>query len=256
MRFKDKVVLVTGAVRNTGLSIAEAFAKEGATVALNSRNVDDVVREAARLRERFGITVVEVPADVAVGAEVDAMFKKIESECGRLDVLVNNAILQGCGYSFVDTPRDLLESVFAVNVFGAFACGQGAAGMMIKAGRGSIINIGSNVAKRAIHDRAAYIASKGAIDSLTRAMAIDLASNGIRVNSVVAGYIHSDRWQALTTETDRRRLNIPLGHEATGADIADSILFMASDASSKITGACLTVDGGMTAQLAPIDCDV
>jgi len=254
--FKDKVVLVTGAGRNTGRAIAEAFAAQGAIVALNSRKAEDVAREAARLRETYGCTVVEVPADVAKAEEVDTMFATIQQECGRLDVLVNNAILQGVGYSLVDTPHELLHSVFGVNVFGAYYCAQGAARMMLAQGKGAIVNIGSNTAERAIRNRTAYVASKGAIDALTRAMAVELGPQGIRVNCVVAGYINTDRWDVLDPKiAARRRANIPLGQEAGGQDIADVVLFMASDNASKINGARLMVDGGCTIQLFPTDCD-
>ncbi len=253
---KDKIVLVTGAARNTGLAIAEAFARQGAVVVLNSRNPEDVAREAARLREAHGSTVIEAAADVACPDQVDAMFATIERECGRLDVLVNNAILQGVGYSLVDTPHELLDTVFRVNVFGTYYCAQGAARMMLRQGSGAIVNIGSNTAARAIRNRTAYVASKGAIDALTRAMAVELGPAGIRVNCVVAGYIHTDRWAALTTQAGRRRANIPLGREAEGGDIADAVLFLASDAAARINGTRLVVDGGTLAQLIPTDCDV
>ncbi|MFZ2655988.1 MAG: SDR family NAD(P)-dependent oxidoreductase, partial [Victivallales bacterium] len=101
MRFKDKVALVTGAVRNTGLAIAEAFAREGAVVALNGRRPEDVAREAKRLRDTYGVTVIELPADISCPDQVDAMFAKIADECGRIDVLVNNAIIQGVGHALV-----------------------------------------------------------------------------------------------------------------------------------------------------------
>ena len=256
MRFQGKVALITGAVRNTGLAIAEAFAREGAVVVLNGRRKEDVTREAARIRDAFGATVVEATADVAKQEDVDAMFAAIARECGRLDVLINNAVLQGCGYSFVETSRELLESVFAVNVFGTYACAQGAARLMRKVGQGAIVNVGSNVAERAIRNRTAYVASKGAVDALTRAMAVELAPVGIRVNCVAAGYIRTDRWSGLAVEaTGRRRANIPLGREADGADIAEAVLFLASDAASKIVGARLTVDGGVSSQLTPLASD-
>jgi len=256
MRFKDKVVLVTGAVRNTGLAIAEGFAKEGAIIALNGRKAEDVTREAARLRETYGVTVLEVQADISIPDQVDAMFAKISSELGRLDVLVNNAIIQGVGYSLVDTPREVLEEVFRMNVFGTYHCSQSAARIMIEQGSGAIVNIGSNTAGRAIKNRTAYVASKGAIDSLTRGMAIELGPAGIRVNCVVAGYINTDRWETLTTEADRRRANIPLGREADGCDIANTVLFMASDDAAKVNGAQLIIDGGISSQLVPADCDI
>lgn len=255
MRFKDKVVLVTGASRNTGLAIAEAFAGEGAVVLLNGRDHNEVACAAARLRKDYPGKVVEMLADISVPEQVDAMFARIQNECGRLDVLVNNAIVQGVGHSLVDTPLSLLNEVFRVNVFGSYHCSQAAARMMLKQKSGSIVNIGSNTAQRAIKGRTAYIASKGAVDALTRAMALELAPSGIRVNNVVAGYINTDRWEKLTFEAERRRSNIPLGREASGREIADAVLFLTSDAAARITGVQLAVDGGILAQLVPADCD-
>lgn len=257
MKFKDKVVLVTGANRNTGLAIAEAFAREGAIVWLNGRKPDEVAREADRLRTTFGATVIEAPADIAVQADVDALFARIRETSGRLDALVNNAVIQGVGHALVDTPRALLEEVFRINVFGAYACAQGAARMMVEQKAGAIINIGSNTAERAIRNRTAYVASKAAIDGLTRAMAVELGSEGVRVNSVIAGYIRTGRWDVLADGVeDRRHQNIPLRAEASGADIADAVLFLASDAAARINGERLVVDGGSLAQLYPEDCDV
>ena len=256
MRFKEKVVLVTGAVRNTGLAIAEAFAREGAIVVLNGRKPADVAREAARIRQTYGGKVVEAPADISHPEQVDTMFAAIRDRSGCLDVLVNNAVVQGVGYSLVDTPCELLDEVFRVNVFGAYYCSQGAARLMLAAGRGAIVHIGSNTAERAIRNRTAYVASKAAIDGLTRAMAIELGPAGIRVNAVVAGYIRTDRWDALTTEKDRRRANIPLHAEASGGDIAAAVLFLASESAAAINGARLVVDGGSLSQLYPADCDV
>src|SRR5690554_5521983 len=255
--FRNKTVLVTGAVRNTGLAIAEAFARQGAVVVLNGRNPQDVQREAKRLSDVHGVRVVEGCADITVSEAVDDMFDMIDSEFGRLDVLVNNAIVQGLGYSFVDTPLEFLEGILRTNVVGTFHCSQRAASMMIRAGHGSIVNIGSNTFMRVIRNRSAYVASKGAIDSLTRAMAIELGPQGVRVNSVVAGYIHSDRWADLPdADAQRRRKNVPTGHEATGSAIADAVLYLASDAASAVNGASLVADGGVSAQLLPPDCDV
>lgn len=252
--FKNKAVLVTGAVRNTGLAIAESFAQAGATVFLNGRKASDVAREATRLRDSTGATIIEAPADIARHEQVEAMFATIKQEAGRLDVLVNNAIVQAVGYGLTETPREVLEETFAINVFGTYYCCQGAARMMRTAGSGSIINIGSTTALRGIRDRTVYVASKGAIHALTRAMAVELGPLGIRTNTLVAGYIHTDRWEKLTTEADRRRDNIPLGREASGADIANGVLFLAS--ADGINGAELVIDGGTTSQLVPGDCDV
>lgn len=204
------VVLVTWAVRNTGRAIAEAFAREGAHIVLNGRRESDVVREAERLRRDHGVPVLEAVGDISRQDEVDRIFALVEKDAGRLDVLVNNAAALGIGHELIDTPRELLEAVFQVNVFGLFACSQAAARIMRRQGLGAIVNVGSHTALRAIKNRSAYIASKGAAEALNRAMATELGPLGIRVNSVVAGYIHTDRWEDLSTEdTARRRQNTP-----------------------------------------------
>lgn len=251
--FKNKTVLVTGANRNTGLAIAKAFAQNGAFVALNGRDPKAVAQAADQLRRESDANVLEAPADISKPDETIAIFAEIEKRRGRLDVLINNAVIQGVGNSLLDTPLELLEEVFRINVFGLYHCSQLAARMMVENDDGgTIVNIGSNTAERAIRNRTAYVASKGAIDALTRAMAVELGPKGIRVNSVVAGYIHSDRWNDLSEEeTNLRRSNIPLGHEATGADIADATLFLASKKAAKINGARLVIDGGCLAQLVP-----
>ena len=130
--------------------------------------------------------------------------------------------------------------------------------MMLKQeSKGVIVNLGSNVSMRAIRKRCAYVASKGGIDALTRAMAIDLGPKGIRVNIVAPGYIFTDRWEKISEGTrTRRRLNCPIGMEATADDIAQAVAFMASDASRNICGERLVVDAGCSAQHMPIDVDV
>lgn len=255
-RFAGRTALVTGATRHTGLAIAEAFVREGARVFLNGRNPDDVAREAARLRRQYGGDVVEAVADLSRQEAIDALFARVESEGGRLDVLVNNAVDQGVGHAFTETPRDWLEAVFRVNVLGTFACSQGAARIMLRQRSGAIVNLGSNTAVRALRNRSAYVASKGAVEALTRAMAVELGPAGIRVNLVVAGYIRTTRWDHLAPGVaERRRANIPGGREATGEEIAESVLFLASAAARSINGASLVVDGGSSAQLYPADAD-
>lgn len=257
MQFAGKTVLVTGASRNTGLGIVARFAEEGATVFVNSTTADGVRRAVETLRKRGLSGLIEVPGDISDPAAVEAIFGEIRRHTDRLDVLVNNAVIQGVGHAFQDTPLDFFEKVLRVNLVGSFHVAREAARMMIAQGGGAIVNIGSNVSKRAIHKRSAYIASKGGIDGLTLAMAVDLAPHGIRVNTVAPGYIHTDRWDALSEEhTLRRRANVPLGKEATAEDVAAAVLFLASPAAANITGARLVVDGGCSAQHMPEDIDV
>jgi NAD(P)-dependent dehydrogenase (short-subunit alcohol dehydrogenase family) len=257
MRFSEKTVLVTGASRNTGLGIAARFAAEGATVFVNGTTSEGVGRAAAELGARGLKGIIEAPADLANPAAVDALFRLIRDRTGRLDVLVNNAVIQGIGPSFEEVPLELFERVVRVNLIGLFHVAQEAAKMMIRQGGGAIVNISSNVSTRAIHKRSAYVASKGGVDGLTLAMAVDLGPRGIRVNSVAPGYIHTERWEKLSEhDTLRRRANIPLGKEASADEIAAAVLFLASDEASGIHGARLVVDGGCTAQHMPLDVDV
>ena len=257
MRFDHKVVLVTGASRNTGLEIAARFVAEGATVWINGTTAEGVHRAAQELRSRGYTQLMEAPADIGEASAVAALFANIRKQSGRLDVLVNNAVLQGVGHAFEDTPLALFEQVIRVNLVGAFHVAQEAARMMLAQGGGAIVNIGSNVSTRAIRKRSAYVASKGGVDALTLAMAVDLGPRGIRVNTVAPGYIHTERWESLSErDTRRRRANVPLGKEASGAEVAAAVLFLASDEAANIHGARLVVDGGCSAQHMPADVDV
>jgi len=257
MRFRNKVVLVTGAGQNTGLGIAAAFAAEGATVFLNDKTADAVSHALATLRRRGLRKLVGVPGDISVPADVEAMFQQIATKAKGLDVLVNNAAHLGVGPDFLDTKLEFFEAVVRVNLVGTFHVSQQAARLMKRGGGGAIVHIGSNVSTRAMHKRTAYLASKGGIDSLTLSMAVDLGPHGVRVNTVAPGYIHTDRWAALAkAHVQRRRANVPLGREATAEDIAQAVLFLASDQAKNITGTRLVVDGGCSAQHMPLDIDV
>ncbi len=257
MRFRNKIVLVTGAGQNTGLGIAECFAAEGATVYLNDRTPEAVNRAVAALRQRGFRKIHSVPADIGSPGEVEEMFRQIKTKAKRLDVLVNNAANLGIGTGFLETKLEFFEAVIRVNLIGTFLVSQHAARLMAEKGGGVIVNIGSAVSTRAIRDKTAYLSSKGGIDALTRSMALDLGPRGIRVNNVAPGYIHSDRWEVLPEKhVKRRRKNVPLGREATPEDIGRAVLFLASTDASNITGIRLVVDGGCCAQHMPADCDV
>lgn len=258
MKFENKIVLVTGASRNTGLGIARKFLQEGAFVCLNATTVESTRKGADLLREEgFGDRILELPGDISNPADVDAIYAGLEAQCGKIDILVNVACYQGIGPAFQDVQYSEMERVFRVNLMGTFQMGQKAANMMIRQGYGVIINFSSNTSMRAIRNRAAYCASKGGIDALTRAMAIDLAPYKIRVNTVTPGYIYTERWDKLDEATRaRRRANVPLGEEATPEILADVVFFLASDASRGITGERIVVDGGTSIQHMPADVDL
>jgi NAD(P)-dependent dehydrogenase (short-subunit alcohol dehydrogenase family) len=257
-RFEDKVVLVTGSSQNTGLAIAAQFIKEGAQVIITGPNAEEVTAGAAELRANGCANFTECAADIRSGSDVENLFATIRGKFGRLDILVNNACDQGIGASFIEMEPEYFLNVIKTNMMGTFQVSQQAVRMMLKQeSKGVIVNLGSNTSTAAIRNRTAYVASKGGIDALTRSMALDLAPYGIRVNMVAPGYIYTKRWDVLDEQKkERRRKNMPNGLEAYGSDIAEAVLFLASDAAKAICGERLVVDSGCSIQLMPVDVDV
>jgi len=258
-RFEGKTVLVTGGSRNTGLSIVEKFTLEGAKVYMCGSTQESTARGVEALKSRGVANFVAVPCDVSDLAQVKALFDKIEKDEGRLDVLVNNAAHQGIGKPFVEMDPAYLMEVLGVNVRGGFQVTQQAVTRFFlkQETRGVVVFLSSNTAQRAIRNRTAYCASKGAINSMVRALALDLGPLGIRVNACAPGYIYTERWDVLEEEKKaRRRLNCPLRREATGMDIANVVAFLASPDSGNMSGEIVTCDAGCSCQHMPEDVDV
>ena len=258
-RFEGKVVLVTGGNRNTGLAIVEKFCREGARVYMCGSTPESTAKGAAFLASRGCAGVRSIPCDVSDLEQVKRLFDLIEKEAGHLDILVNNAAHQGIGKPFVEMDPAYLTEVLGVNVRGGFQVTQQAVTRFFlkQPERGVVVFLSSNTAMRAIRNRTAYCASKGAINAMVRAIALDLAPLGIRVNACAPGYIYTERWDVLPEEKRaRRRLNCPLRREASGADIANVVAFLASSDSSNITGEILTCDAGCSCQHMPEDVDV
>jgi NAD(P)-dependent dehydrogenase (short-subunit alcohol dehydrogenase family) len=248
MRFEGSRVVVTGSSRNTGLGIARRFSAEGARVVVTGSNAARVETAVAAVPGSVGSV-----ADLGTKEGIASLFEVVDRELGGVDVLVNNAVDQGLGPTFLDVEDELIESVIAVNVLGYYRCAQAAARRMVAQGvRGAIVNLSSNTSERAVRARTAYCTSKGAIDAMTRAIAVDLAPHGIRVNAVAPGFIYTERWETLSPElVQGRRDFIPLGEPASSDDVASAVLFLASPEAGNITGARLVVDGGVTVQFAP-----
>ena len=258
-RFEGKIVLVTGGNRNTGLDLVEKFVREGARVFMCGSSERSTAAGAEALKARGLEGVVSQACDVGNKAQVDALFDTIEREAGRLDILVNNAADQGLGLGgpLEMDPESILK-VMNTNVKGGFQVTQAACNrfFMKQESRGAGVFLSSNTAMRAIRNRTAYCASKGAINSMVRALALDLAPLGIRVNCCAPGYIYTERWDKLDEKTKaRRRLNCPLRHEAKGSDIANVVAFLASPESSNMTGEIVTCDAGCSCQHMPEDVD-
>ncbi len=259
-RFAGKVVLVTGGNRNTGLHLVERFWRDGATVYMCGSSDASTAKGAAELEARGVSGVVAKTCDISDIAQVSALFDEIERGSGRLDILVNNAANQGLGHGGpleMDPAR--FHDVLDVNVVGGFQVTQMACNrfFMKQESRGTVVFLSSNTAMRAIRNRTAYCASKGAINSMVRALALDLAPLGIRVNCCAPGYINTERWDSLDpAKAARRRLNCPLRKEAQGSDIANVVAFLASDDSANMTGEIVTCDAGCSCQHMPEDVDV
>ena len=267
-RFKDKVVLVTGGNRNTGLWIVKKFVDEGAKVFMCGSSEASTRTGVEKLKAMGVEGVVSQSCDVGDKAQVAALFDLIEREAGRLDILVNNAADQGIGLGGpLEMDPDAILKVMGTNVRGGFQVTQAAANRFFLAekqvkgkgegeDKGVVVFLSSNTAQRAIRNRTAYCASKGAINSMVRSLALDLAPLGIRVNACAPGYIYTERWDSLDEKLKaRRRANCPLGREATGADIANVVAFLASEDSGNMAGEIVTCDAGCSCQHMPADVD-
>ncbi len=252
MSTEPRTVLVTGAEANTGYAIVRRFASDGARVYLHAPTLERAAEATARLKEESSLTAHPLGADFRQPAEIEAMMAQIHREVPALDVLVNNAVDLAIGHAFLDTPFQFMTDAVAVNFTGLFLCSQLAARRMADRRCGTIINIGSVTSDRVSRKRSVYVSTKGAVATLTRAMAVELGRLGIRVNNVTPGYIHTSRWlETPAADQQRRRENIPLGRESTPDDIAAAVQFLASDQAQCITGISLPVDGGILAQWLP-----
>ena len=252
----DQVAIVTGSRRGIGLGIALRLARKGMRIVVNSRSPEAVETAAAALRS-LGATTLAVPADVGRTSEVDRLFDTTLQAFGRVDLLINNAADVRRG-RFFDIDEALLDAQLAGNVRGPYMCSYRAAEIMRRSGAGNIIHISSVGGLRAHWQGLPYDVTKGAIDAMTRAMSLELAAFGIRVNCIAPGPIDSrhvcrrsgDPVQGPRAAAARKR--VPLGRLGTTLEIGSVAAFLASPDSSYITGQIIYVDGGLTAQLTPV----
>lgn len=242
-----KVAFITGAVRNSGLCMAQKFAREGYDICITSRVAEDACNKAAELAAQFGVSAKGYGLNMEDTDDIVRVFEDVKKTFGRLDVLVCNSANLGIGHSTLTVTPEEFDSVMNVNNRGNFFCCQAAAKIMKEREcGGSIVMIGSVHYKGAVHGRVAYAISKGAVASMVHNMAFELAEYGIRVNHLIPGAIRTERWDGISEEeAARRRANWPLGMEATGEDIANATYFLASEQAKSITGAELAVDSGL-----------
>jgi NAD(P)-dependent dehydrogenase (short-subunit alcohol dehydrogenase family) len=242
-RFIHQVVIVTGAGHGIGRAVAERFGAEGARVVVN--DIDEArANNVAQAME--GCEAIAVAADVSSKSQVDRLFDTAMACYGTVDVLVNNAGLIYADRHFLDGDERWWDQVLGVNLKGAFLCSHRAAHIMGAKRSGVIINMSSGGATKAHRGNVAYDASKGGIEAMTRAMALDLAPYGVRVNAIVPGLIRTyDISDEIAIE---RGKVVPVGRLGTPEDLSGPTVFLATDDARYITGACLVVDGGVLVQ--------
>lgn len=246
-----RTAIVTGAAQGIGAACAQALASAGAAVVVADLNGDAAQQTAASIAAATGASAFAAAVDVAAEAQCRALIDGAAAQHNGVDILVNCAAVVAMKPA-LDLTLDDWQRIFRVGVYGAFACAQAFARQVIaRHGSGVIVNISSITAHHSAHGRAAYAASKAALDSMTRSLALEWAEHRIRVNAVAPSHTATDRLkQAIREgrlESDAIVQRIPLGRFAEPAEIADAVVFLASDQARFITGQVLAVDGGYTA---------
>ena len=241
-----KVAIVAGGGTGIGRAISRLFAREGARVAVFGRRPEPL-REVAEAIAADGGTARAVAGDVGVESDVARLVAETRRELGGIDVLVNSAAVR-LRSPLVDIPAADFAEVLRINLVGAFILTKLVAGPMRERGGGSIIHIGSVLGSVAAPDFSPYVASKGGLNALARAAAVELVQDEIRVNVVAPGTIDTPIGQGVP-EFRRHLLKhrIPIGRAGHVDDIASACLYLASDAARYVTGSILAVDGGWTA---------
>jgi 3-oxoacyl-[acyl-carrier protein] reductase len=247
---QGKVAIVTGASRGIGRGIADRFAREGARLTIVARGAEALERAAAEIRSR-GAEVLAVAGDVGLKPDVERILARTLAAYGTLDIVINNAAWASPVAHFLEMTEEHWDEVIRSNLKSLYLMNHGAANIMVDRGiKGSIVNISSFAAARSHRYMAAYDATKGGLEALTRAMSIDLAPFGIRVNTVGPGAIHTEEFEPLGPEAKAKRgQTVPLGRVGEPEDVAGAVAFLASDDAAYITGQKIYVDGGMLAQL-------
>ena len=247
-RLDGKIAVITGAAGGMGREAALLFSEEGASVCVADVSDEQGERTAAECRDAFFQRV-----DVADSASVEEMYAAVSGRYGVIDVLYNNAgISPADDASILETDEEAWQRVQEVNLKGVFLCCKHGIPHLLERGGGSVINVASFVALvGAATSQIAYTASKGAVLSLTRELAVEFARRGVRVNALCPGPVETPMLMRLFEDDpaayERRRVHLPMGRLAKAREIALGALFLASDESSYVTGATFLVDGGLTA---------
>ena len=244
MIFKDKVSLITGGARGIGREIALAFAKEGSDIVICDVN-QEALNATRQEIEALGRRAEAFVVDVTSLSQVEGMVNKTLDKFQKIDILINNAGITRDAL-IVRMSEQEFDSVIAVNLKGTFNCTKALAKVMMKQRYGKIVSIASIIGIMGNAGQANYAASKAGIIGITKSVAKELASRNVNVNAIAPGFIETDMTAKLPEDVKSRMLSyIPLNRFGKASDVAELAMFLASDASSYITGQVIKIDGGM-----------
>ena len=245
MQLKDQVAIVTGSGQGIGRAIAEAFAREGASVVISDINAQLAEQTAAEIKTKYTVETLAVSGNVSNLSDCETLVQRSLDKFSKINILINNAGITRDNLILRMSEAEW-DSVISVNLKGVFNCTKAVSRVMIKQRSGRIVNIASVVGLMGNAGQANYSASKGGVIALTKTCAREFSSRNILVNAIAPGFIRTAMTDALTNDQKKKLAEqIPLGRLGTAEDVANTAVFLCAEASSYITGVVISVNGGM-----------